>query len=433
MVRRSCQTAERASTSGPHEQGEQQPRPATGRNQPGARVAPGHAATFTHRLAPNTGVAAEHRRAPRSGRATFSPSVEASVLEPERPQAVVGDERGQHAGTSVPEARCALPSQGGGRDRQLAVERPVRRALGTAPARRSRCVTHDLHLDHRVEAERGGAVRRRVVHAAEHTDETATAATDGERGQAGRPMLLGCRVMGQESPTARDGPHSRSAVRTTYKVRAVKPSSSRLAEVRLETRCRGLTSECRRRTSAKLRLGRPPPAGGNPQATPGRRRYDRRMSELKIALVRAGEREDRRSRRAPRPGSCSPTTPTSSRRGSTASCKDLSYELADGDEVEGVAIDSARRARHPAALDRARDGPGGPGPVPGRQARHRAADRERLLLRLRRRDPVRPRGPREDRDPDAQDHQGGAALLPAGHHRRRRARRARRTSPTRSS
>ncbi len=51
---------------------------------------------------------------------------------------------------------------------------------------------------------------------------------------------------------------------------------------------------------------------------------------------------------------------------------------------------------------------------------HRPADRERLLLRLRRRDPVRARGPREDRDPDAQDHQGEPALLaPAGLRRRR--------------
>ena len=59
-----------------------------------------------------------------------------------------------------------------------------------------------------------------------------------------------------------------------------------------------------------------------------------------------------------------------------------------------------------------------------RQARHRTAGRERLLLRLRRRDPVRARGPRQDRDRDAQDHQGGPAVLAPGGQRRRRPRRA---------
>ena len=44
-----------------------------------------------------------------------------------------------------------------------------------------------------------------------------------------------------------------------------------------------------------------------------------------------------------------------------------------------------RRPRHPAALHRARAGAGGAGPVPRREARHRPADRRRLLLRLRRR------------------------------------------------
>ena len=104
--------------------------------------------------------------------------------------------------------------------------------------------------------------------------------------------------------------------------------------------------------------------------------------------------------------------------------KDLSYELQDGDEVEGVAIDSADGhdiLRHSTAHVMAQavqdlypDARLGIGPP----------IRERLLLRLRRRDPVPPRGPREDRDPDAQDHQGGPAVLPAGHHRRRRAQRA---------
>ena len=52
-----------------------------------------------------------------------------------------------------------------------------------------------------------------------------------------------------------------------------------------------------------------------------------------------------------------------------------------------------RRAGRPvgaAPLDRARAGPGRPGAVPGGEAGHRPADRERLLLRLRRRAPVHP-------------------------------------------
>ena len=44
----------------------------------------------------------------------------------------------------------------------------------------------------------------------------------------------------------------------------------------------------------------------------------------------------------------------------------------------------ARRAQRAAPLDRARARPGRAGPVPRGQARHRPADRERLLLRLRR-------------------------------------------------
>ena len=42
-----------------------------------------------------------------------------------------------------------------------------------------------------------------------------------------------------------------------------------------------------------------------------------------------------------------------------------------------------QRARRDAPLDRPRHGRGGPRPVPGHQARHRAGDRRRLLLRLR--------------------------------------------------
>ena len=73
---------------------------------------------------------------------------------------------------------------------------------------------------------------------------------------------------------------------------------------------------------------------------------------------------------------------------------DLATELADGDEVEARPVDSPGRPLGAAALHRARAGPGGAGAVPAGAARHRAADRERLLLRLRRRARRSPRGPR---------------------------------------
>ncbi len=148
------------------------------------------------------------------------------------------------------------------------------------------------------------------------------------------------------------------------------------------------------------------------------------MSDLKIVLAHADAREDR-----------TVTTGTKA--------WELFADDTDGDRgprqrrAQGPRVRARRRRRgrgrgdrqqgrprHPAALDRARDGAGRAAALPGRQARHRAADRERLLLRLRRRDPVRARGPREDRDRDAEDHQGGPALRAPGHHRPRRDRRA---------
>ena len=82
----------------------------------------------------------------------------------------------------------------------------------------------------------------------------------------------------------------------------------------------------------------------------------------------------------------------------------------------------ARRSRHPAALHRSRDGPGRAGAVPGGEARHRAPDHRRLLLRLRRARAVHPGRPRSHRDPDAQDRQGGAEVRPSRGLRRRRTR-----------
>ena len=67
----------------------------------------------------------------------------------------------------------------------------------------------------------------------------------------------------------------------------------------------------------------------------------------------------------------------------------------------------AGRAQRAAPLHRARAGAGGAGPLPRGQARHRAADRQRLLLRLRRAQAVPSRGSRQAREADAGDHQVG--------------------------
>ena len=72
-----------------------------------------------------------------------------------------------------------------------------------------------------------------------------------------------------------------------------------------------------------------------------------------------------------------------------------------------------RAQRHP-ALGRARAGPGRPGPVPGRQARHRAADHRWLLLRLRRRRAVHARGSGQAGKAHAPDPQRRSAVRPAG-------------------
>ncbi len=148
------------------------------------------------------------------------------------------------------------------------------------------------------------------------------------------------------------------------------------------------------------------------------------VSQINVVLVHEGAREDQAVTAGTKAWELFQETPEVIAARVGGELRDLAHELAEGDEVERVDDRQRRRPRHPASLHRARDGPGGAGPVPGRQARHRSADRERLLLRLRRRDPVRARGPREDRDPDAQDRQGEPALLAPAGLRRRRARRA---------
>ena len=113
--------------------------------------------------------------------------------------------------------------------------------------------------------------------------------------------------------------------------------------------------------------------------------------------------------------------------------RDLAHELADGDEVEPVAIDSADGRdilRHSTAHVLAQavqqlwpEAKLGIGP-PIENGFYYDFDVD---------DPVPPGGPRQARDRDAQDHQGEPAVRAPRHHRRRGARRAARTSPTRSS
>ena len=64
------------------------------------------------------------------------------------------------------------------------------------------------------------------------------------------------------------------------------------------------------------------------------------MSELKIALVHAGQREDVAVTTGTKAWEPFKDTPDVIAARVNGQLKDLSYELADGDEVEGVAIDS---------------------------------------------------------------------------------------------
>ena len=65
------------------------------------------------------------------------------------------------------------------------------------------------------------------------------------------------------------------------------------------------------------------------------------MSDLKIALVRAGEREDRAVTTGTKAWELFKDDESVIAARVNGALKDLSYELQDGDEVEGVAIDSA--------------------------------------------------------------------------------------------
>ena len=72
----------------------------------------------------------------------------------------------------------------------------------------------------------------------------------------------------------------------------------------------------------------------------------------------------------------------------------------------------ARGPRGAAALHRPRDGPGRAAAAPGRQARHRPVHHGRLLLRLRRRRALHPRGPQADLLAHAEDREVRPDLPP---------------------
>ena len=61
---------------------------------------------------------------------------------------------------------------------------------------------------------------------------------------------------------------------------------------------------------------------------------------------------------------------------------------------------------------RPRHGRGGPRPLPGHAARHRAGDRRRVLLRLQAAPPADPGGPRRDRGADGRQRRRGPPVRP---------------------
>ncbi len=148
------------------------------------------------------------------------------------------------------------------------------------------------------------------------------------------------------------------------------------------------------------------------------------MSQINVVLVHADAREDQAVTTGTKAWELFQETPEviAARVGGTL--RDLAHELADGDEVEPVAIDSADGRdilRHSTAHVMAQavqelfpDAKLGIGP-PIENGFYYDFDVETA---------VRARGPREDRDADAQDHQGEPALLAAAGLRRRRPRRS---------
>ena len=247
----------------------------------------------------------------------------------------------------------------------------------------------DLHLDHRVEAERGGAVQRRVVDAAEDADEYGDGRAGGERRQRDRHSLA-------------LGVGRRCGVRHGSSIPPTSPVGN---------------------TEPRKPAGRPAYAVVTID----------RMSDLKIALVHAGEREERAVTTGTKAWEPFKDDAERDRRPGERRAQGPVLRAPGRRRGRGRRDRQRRRPRHPAALDRARDGAGGPGPLPGRPARDRAADPRRLLLRLRRRDPVRtPRTSRRSR-PGCARSSRRASGSPGGSPPTPTRSTSSRTSPTRSS
>ena len=157
------------------------------------------------------------------------------------------------------------------------------------------------------------------------------------------------------------------------------------------------------------------------------------MSDISVTVLDAGDRAERAVTTGTKAWELFADAPQviAARVGDTL--VDLAHELADGDVVEPVAIDSGDGRdilRHSTAHVMAQavqelfpEAKLGIGPpiTDGFYYDFDVAE------------PFVPDGPREDRDPDAQDRQGGPAVLPAAGLRRRRDRASSPTSRTSSS
>ena len=114
------------------------------------------------------------------------------------------------------------------------------------------------------------------------------------------------------------------------------------------------------------------------------------MSEIKVAVVSAEERAERAVTTGTKAWELFAEDPSVVAARVNGELADLAYELADGDVVEARGHRLRGRPRHPAALHRARDGPGGPGALPRGEARHRPADRDGFYYDFDVAEPVHP-------------------------------------------
>ena len=116
------------------------------------------------------------------------------------------------------------------------------------------------------------------------------------------------------------------------------------------------------------------------------------MPDIRVVLIHADAREERAvTTRHPGLGAVRRRPGRHRRAGRVTSSRTWPTSSATGMRSRGARSTAADGREHPAPLDGARAGAGGPGALPRGEARDRPADRERLLLRLRRRDAVRAR------------------------------------------